>query len=141
MFKEPWDIIELTKHTDARGDLFEILRFKDYHVPGEGYAYTFTINPGQRRGDHYHERKLEWFSCVWGEAVVLLEDRDGNKKKILLGSDKPLLVFCAPYTVHALYNEKETPAVLVSYGSKQHDPEDPDTIAKHIDYDEGIHTS
>lgn len=133
MFKEPFDIVDLTKHSDPRGDLFEILRFKDFKVPGEGYIYCFTINQGARRGDHYHERKLEWFSCVSGEAIVLLEDVDGNKKKIILSAIEPKIVYCGPGTSHALMNEKKEPAVMISYGSKQHDPEDPDTFPKRIE--------
>lgn len=132
-FKEPFDVIPLEKHSDKRGDLFEILRFKDWGVPGEGYVYTFSINPGERRGDHFHERKLEWFTCVSGTAIILLEDRDGNKKKFPISSDSPVLVYCGPGTVHALMNETDKPAVLVSYGSKQHDPNDPDTTRKFIE--------
>src|SRR3989344_6899889 len=105
MFKEPYDIIDLERHSDPRGNLFEILRFKDHKIPGEGYVYCFTINPGQRRGDHYHTKKQEWFSCVSGKATVLVEDKEGNKKKIILDADKPAVVYCGPYTSHALYNE------------------------------------
>jgi len=133
MFKEPYDIVYLEKHSDKRGDLFEILRFKDQGVPSEGYIYSFTINPGERRGDHYHEKKREWFSCVNGEVVVLIEDRDGNKEKIILNTDKPAVAYCGPHTSHAFYNKSEKPAVIVSYGSKQHDPDNPDTFKKFID--------
>ncbi len=133
MFKEPFDIVDLKKHSDPRGNLFEILRFKDSKVPGEGYMYCFTINTGARRGDHYHTRKMEWFSCVSGEAIVLLEDAKGNKKKITISANEPKIVYCGPGTSHALMNEKEEPAVMISYGSKQHDPEDPDTFPKRIE--------
>lgn len=135
-FKEPFDIVPLENHSDPRGNLFEILRFKDWGVPGEGYIYTFTINPGQRRGDHYHERKLEWAACVAGEAVVLFEDKDGNQTKAVLTPEKPTLVYFGPGTSHAFYNESDKPAVLISYGSKQHDPNDQDTIPKFIHLDQ-----
>ena len=134
MFKEPYEIKYLEKHSDQRGDLFEILRFKDQKIPGEGYIYTFTINPMQRRGDHYHTKKLEWFSCVSGEAVVLVEDKNGNKKKLLLNAKNPAILYCGTYTSHALYNESQNPAIIISYGSKQHDPDDPDTFEKFIKY-------
>lgn len=130
--EKTFEIIYLEKHSDPRGDLFEILRFKDQKIPGKGYLYCFTINPGQRRGDHYHTKKHEWFSCVSGQAVALIEDKEGKKKKIMLDSDKPSVIYCGPYTAHALYNESKTPAVIVSYGSKEHDPKDPDTFKKII---------
>lgn len=134
MSKKSYNVMNLKKHTDQRGSLFEILRFKDQKVPGEGYIYCFTVNPGQRRGDHYHTKKHEWFSCVDGQAVVLIETRSGLKKKIILNSKKPAVVYCGPYTSHALYNKSKSQAVIISYGSKQHDPKDSDTFRKFIDY-------
>lgn len=107
-----------------------MLRFKDDNIPGEGYIYCFTINPGQRRGGHYHAKKQEWFSCVSGRAVVFIEDKNGGKKRITLDAAKPSVVYCGPYTSHALYNETKDVAVIISYGSRQHDPSDPDTFKK-----------
>lgn len=137
MFKEPFKIIPLAKHSDKRGDLFEILRFKDQNVPGEGYIYTFSVNSGERRGDHYHTKKQEWFTCVYGEAMVLIEDKKGNKQKIILNASEPKLLYFGPYTTHAILNEGKNIAVIVSYGSKQHDPNDQDTFSKIID-DKGL---
>ncbi len=54
VWAEPFDVHELSTHTDKRGFLFEILRFKDNGIPGDGQLYTFSIEPGKRRGDHYH---------------------------------------------------------------------------------------
>jgi len=132
-FKEPYDIVDLESHTDLRGSLFEIMRFKDQNFPGEGYIYTFSVNPGARRGDHYHTRKLEWFTCVYGEAVILVETKDGKKEKIILNTKKPKLIYFGPYTSHAVINESKDIAVIVSYGSKQHDPKDEDTFKKFIE--------
>lgn len=132
-FKEPFDVIDLESHADSRGVLFEIMRFKDQNIPGEGYIYAFSVNPGERRGDHYHTKKQEWFTCVYGEAAILIEDKNGNKKKIVLNSIKPKLLYFGPYTSHAILNESKEVAVLVSYGSKQHDPNDSDTFKKVIE--------
>lgn len=134
MFKEPYDIIHLENHVDPRGFLFEVLRFKDNRIPGEGYIYCFSVNPGKRRGDHYHTCKQEWFACVSGRVTVLIEDKQGGKKKVILDATKPTIVYCGPYTSHALLNESENVAVIISYGSKQHDPSNPDTVLKKIHY-------
>lgn len=131
-FKEPYDCLDLEAHVDPRGMLFEIMRFKDQNIPGEGYIYTFSVNPGARRGDHYHTKKKEWFTCVYGEAVVLVLDKEGNKEEIILSAEKPKLLYFGPYTSHAILNKSKDVAVLVSYGSKQHDPDDPDTFKKFI---------
>ena len=131
-FREPYDVMDLKTRVDSRGTLFEIMRFKDQNIPGKGYIYAFSVNPGTRRGDHYHTKKREWFTCVYGEAVVLVEDKNGNKKKMILNASKPKLLYLGPHTSHAILNESKEIAVLVSYGSKQHNPKDPDTFEKFI---------
>ena len=125
-WKAPFDFLNLKSFKDKRGMLFEILRFEDFNIPGNGQLYTFSINPGQRRGDHYHNKKQEWFTCVSGEAVVLLSNKN-DRKAIKISADKPKVVYAAPGTAHALINDSNKVAVIVSYGSKQHDPQDEDT--------------
>lgn len=128
MFKEPYEVVKLDTHVDPRGTLFEILRFKDNKVPGDGYLYCFTVNPGQKRGGHYHTQKHEWFTCVSGEVVVQVEDKSGNKKEVTLQSSTPSVMYNAPFVSHTFINGSTVPAVVISYGSKQHDPGDPDTV-------------
>jgi dTDP-4-dehydrorhamnose 3,5-epimerase len=133
MFKEPYDIVSLEKHSDIRGDLFEIFKFKNQKLQKKGYVYSFSINPGERRGDHYHTKKKEWFTCVYGEATILVEDKEGGKNKIILNADNPKLLYFGPYTAHAVLNQGKEVAVIVSYGSKQHDINDEDTFKKFIE--------
>ena len=71
-WKIPFDELELVPHKDQRGSLFEVIRFQDFNIPVGGQIYTFSINPHYRRGDHYHHKKVEWFTCVHGRAKVLL---------------------------------------------------------------------
>ena len=54
IWQEPFEVRDLTVHVDSRGRLFEILRFVDDGIPTQGYIYTFSVNPGVRRGDHFH---------------------------------------------------------------------------------------
>ena len=126
VWQEPFDMLPLKSYVDTRGMLFEILRFKDHNIPCGGQLYTFSIEPGQRRGDHYHTKKREWFTCVHGEAIVLLSNGD-KKIAISVSQKEPKIIYAGPYTAHALINTTDEPAVIVSYGSKQHDPDDEDT--------------
>ena len=130
MFDKDCMLVEREAHADERGMLFELLRFKDEQVPAEGYIYTFSIAPGKRRGDHYHERKHEWFACVAGEVTVLVEEKDGTKHRFTLRGDAPAILYNAPHTAHTLLNETDAPAQVVCYGSKPFDPADPDTFPK-----------
>ena len=79
-WKTPFDELELVPHTDPRGTLFEIIRFQDFNIPSGGQIYTFSINPHYRRGDHYHHKKVEWFTCVSGKAKVLLSTVDNLRR-------------------------------------------------------------
>lgn len=126
VWNEPFDVQNLESHVDPRGFLFEILRFKDQFVPGEGQLYTFSIEPGKRRGDHYHLKKKEWFTCVYGEAIVLLSHKE-KTKAIKISAEHPKIIYAGSQTAHALLNVSNNIAVIVSYGSKQHNPEDEDT--------------
>ena len=139
-WQEPFDVYELTSHVDERGYLIELLRFLDFDIPGQGQLYTFSVNPGKRRGDHYHKRKREWFTCVSGEAIVLLSTADGQKKAVKLNADQPKLVYAGPGASHAVINNTEQTAIMVSYGSEQHNPEDEDTYRQiaYQDFNEQI---
>jgi UDP-2-acetamido-2,6-beta-L-arabino-hexul-4-ose reductase len=127
IWKEPFDVHQLYSHVDPRGFLIELLRFVDDNIPGGGQLYTFSIQPGKRRGDHYHLRKREWFTCVFGKAIVLLSTADGKTCACELSQNKPMVVYAGPGTAHALLNKSNQVAVIVSYGSEQHNPEDEDT--------------
>ena len=126
-WEEPFDVHDLITHVDPRGFLIELLRFADDCIPGKGQLYTFSIEPGKRRGDHYHLRKKEWFTCVQGQAIVLLSTENGDTHAIDLSPKEPRIVYAGPGTAHALINKKDHVAVIVSYGSEQHDPQDADT--------------
>jgi len=129
-WKEPFDVHDLVAYVDPRGMLFEILRFKDAGIPGQGQLYTFSIEPRQRRGDHYHLQKREWFTCVHGEAIVLLSDAAGAEMAVRVSARDPKIVYAGPGTAHALINDKDAVAVIVSYGSEQHDPAHEDTYKR-----------
>lgn len=56
---------------DKRGSLFEALRFKTESIPGNGQIYVYTVEPGARRGDHFHKNKEEWFFlCKWNIRII-----------------------------------------------------------------------
>jgi UDP-2-acetamido-2,6-beta-L-arabino-hexul-4-ose reductase len=126
---KPFEVIKLTPHSDERGTLFEIIRFKDFDIPCGGQIYTFSIMPGKRRGDHYHLHKMEWFTCAFGEAIILLTTMDGINTAYKISDKDPKLIFAGPGTSHALINTGPIPAIIVSYGSTQHSEEDPDTFS------------
>lgn len=123
-------IEELTVHRDARGLLFEALRFTSQNIPSGGQIYVYTISPGTRRGDHFHDNKSEWFTCVAGRVRVLMKTEDGYLVNEILDADTPKMVFAGPRTSHAVVNEMQNTAVILTYASKEFDPKNPDTILR-----------
>lgn len=126
----PFRIDDLTVHADPRGVLFEALRFTTQDIPPGGQIYVYSVAPGERRGDHYHEKKSEWFFCVAGMVRLLMTAPDGRLVDETLDAGTPKLVHAAPGTSHAVVNEGDAPAVIVAYASKEFDPADPDTVPK-----------
>ncbi len=126
----PYRIDDLTLHSDERGVLYEALRFTTQGVPSGGQIYVYSVEPGMRRGDHYHEKKGEWFFCAAGVVRLLMTTPDGRVVDETLDASAPRLVHAGPGTSHALVNESDAPAVIVAYGSKEFDPADPDTVPK-----------
>lgn len=126
-------IEDLKVHRDARGALYEALRFSSQAIPEGGQIYVYTVAPGARRGDHFHERKCEWFTCVAGQVRLLMKTKDGNRVDETLDADQPRLVFAGQGTSHAVLNETAKEAVIVAYASKEFDPKDPDTVLEPAD--------
>ena len=121
-------IEDLEVHRDARGILYEALRFSSQAIPQGGQIYVYTIAPGARRGDHFHQHKSEWFTCVSGQLRLLMKTKNGDRFDEQLDSDSPRLIFAGPGTSHAVVTETDKEAVIVAYASKEFDPADPDTI-------------
>ena len=130
LWKEPFDVHNLKIHWDERGFLIELLRFIDFAIPAGGQLYTFSINAGKRRGDHFHLIKREWFTCVYGKAIILLGSKDGQQISCEISHKIPKLVYAGPGTAHALINQTDSISIIVSYGSTQHKVDDPDTYSE-----------
>lgn len=110
--------------TDSRGRLIELF---DDQVEIGGYVYSFSILPGFRRGDHYHKIKKEWAVCVSGELHLVTKAPGESILYRKLSSEIPELVYFPPLTAHTFINSSDREVLVVSYGSKKYDPDDPDT--------------
>jgi UDP-2-acetamido-2,6-beta-L-arabino-hexul-4-ose reductase len=132
-WSEPYSIKTLTVHCDARGALYEALRFTSQGIPPGGQIYVYTVAPGARRGDHFHGHKSEWFSCVAGSVRLLMKTQQGDRVNQILDASAPRMVFAGPGTSHAVVNETAEIAVIMAYASKEFDPADPDTTLEPAD--------
>lgn len=124
--KNGYSIKKVKTFDDERGILFEALRFKTENIPGKGQVYVYTVEPGTRRGDHYHKKKEEWFFCVSGELELLIKTKNKKLKRII-SSEIPEIIYVAPGTIHTLVNKTKNKSVVVAYASKELDQKNPDT--------------
>ena len=126
-WRSPFEYRVLYGHSDTRGILTELIRFEDWGVPPGGQLYSFTINPGETRGNHYHLKKHEWFICINGTATITFKTTAGTIENLELEGDSLGLMYIAPGNPHALTNNTNEIITCLSYASTAHDPENTDT--------------
>lgn len=116
-------------HSDARGDLFEVVRSHG----GTGMAYASTTKPRQKRGEHYHLRKIERFVVVSGEAEIelrrLLHDEVVTVK---VSGDAPVFVDMPTLWVHNIRNVGESDLLTLFWADQLLDPANPDQFTETI---------
>jgi len=121
-------IKKLEKHIDERGWLLEILR--DDEIEEEiKQVYYSTSKPGIIRGNHFHKRKVEWFSVVKGKAKLILEDNESKKREeLVLSDDEPTIVKITPNVSHAIQNIGYDEMHLIVIVNEVFDPHATDTF-------------
>jgi len=127
------EIKKLDVKKDDRGWLAEILRPEDVKVKGFGQVLVTTANPGKVKGNHYHKRKLEWYSVIQGDMELhLLDLKTKGREVMTIGESNPVLVKINPNIAHAVKCVSKVPAVLLIYISESFDQNDPDTFNEEV---------
>lgn len=110
-------------HADARGELFEAIRFHG----GRCQAYASTTVPGATRGEHYHLHKVERFVVLRGEAEIgfrrLLHD---DVITFRVSGDEPVILDMPTLWVHNLRNVGSGELITFFWSDQLLDPENPD---------------
>ena len=121
--------IPLDRHADARGSFFEILRSRG----GPGQASFSTTEPGVRRGDHFHRRKVERFTVLAGAATISLRRLfDDRVLDIPVDGDRPVAVDMPTGWAHSITNTGDETLYTSFWTNDLFDPERPDTIAEAV---------
>jgi len=127
-------VYDLTPYgkADERGWLYalldgpwgENLMIKNLHLG--------SINPGQVRGNHYHEHQKEWF-CVFGEEAELAwENRAGEIITRKLAAQEIVLVEIPAGLSHAFKNVGQGKVFVCGIAEPKYNREHPDRIEKII---------
>lgn len=127
-------ITKLKKRSDERGWLIEVLRRESLKGFSEfGQIFMSVASPGKVRGNHFHNRKIEWFCVSIGTGLLLLKDPDnGDEEEIIMGEDEPKTVKITPPIIHAIKNIGTKDMVLMVYVNEPFNPIDPDTFYQKI---------
>ena len=119
----------IPKHSDNRGFLIEFLREDENILNFRGQVYASTISPGDIRGNHYHNEKTEIFCVMKGKLKVLVQQINSEKiDEYILDSNKDMLdrLLVHPKFAHTFINVSKEEAILLAYGDKVHNHDDPD---------------
>ena len=124
-----YTIQNLEKHEDHRGWLTELLRTDEI---GEfNQVYCATIEPGEKRGGHYHKNRKEWFTIVRGDGVFKLWNKELAKLKEVICipvSGKDLTRIHIPVDMfHEIENTGDSELIFVSAISDLYDKDNSDT--------------
>jgi UDP-2-acetamido-2,6-beta-L-arabino-hexul-4-ose reductase len=121
------DLQKLEVKSDSRGSLVEAFKF-----PNDGQLFYVVIKPGESRGNHYHNRKIERFLVIWGSATISVKDREsGNVMKATVTGDDPMVAKITPNNTHNIAATNEG-CILLVWVDEIFNPKDPDTIGEEI---------
>ena len=94
-----------------------------FHDGEEGMRYVASVElkPGTVRGNHYHEKKREWFYMISGELFLIVQDLDsGIREQINLKPGD--LVYISPKVAHAF--QVQAPGYAVEFSPVAFDAAD-----------------
>lgn len=130
-------VVELTRHEDDRGFLFEIARAsgaKGPHAVIANFGQVYLVGDwkaGTVRAFHKHERTWDWFCCVSGAVRIILRDgredspTHGKMSELVISAAAPKLLVIPPGVWHG-WQALEDNTLLLSIASEPYDPEKPD---------------
>lgn len=112
------------KIKDKRGEFVEFAKQEKF-----GQVSYFSINPRKKRGDHFHNTKLERFVVLSGKVKFNLQNlNDGIKKSIILDENK--IIEIPPGWAHNIENLSKKKTYLIVWANEVFDKLNPDTIKK-----------
>jgi len=108
---------------DERGWLFELIKSEK-----AGQIFISTTKPGKKRGNHYHDTKVEKFCLIKGKARISLRKVDSSERYDLEVDEHTIQVVDIPpgYT-HCIENTGTEDCIVLFWANEVIDPAHPDT--------------
>lgn len=129
-----YELIDIKTHVDHRGQLKKIA-VKSMLEQGQEIeeVYVLYSEKDAIRGNHYHEKTIEYFTVLSGEALMVFGDinlKAIETKKLKADDNQALRI--DPYIVHAIKNESEEPLIVLAVSLKEYTDADTDTFPVNI---------
>ncbi len=115
---------ELTKKSDPRGVLAELLKSSDI-----GQIFVSRTKPGFKRGEHYHDTKVEKFVVLEGDAMIRF--RHIFEKNIIeypVSGHQFRVVDIPPGYTHSIENIGRRDLIVLFWADEVFNPDMADTI-------------
>ena len=121
-----YSIKELVKSEDKRGFLVEFLKSSELAEDEKhfGQIYLTTIKGECVRGNHYHQRKREFYVIMSGKASLVLEDINTKERKefeIDASEGNLVRISVGRNVAHAIKNISDQDVILCAYTNKEYD--------------------
>jgi UDP-2-acetamido-2,6-beta-L-arabino-hexul-4-ose reductase len=111
------------RHIDNRGAFVEVIRLG---IGGQ-VSYSTTVS-GITRGNHFHTRKIERFSVIYGKALIQLRKIGSNEiLNFYLDGNESSYVDMPIWYTHNIKNIGEGELLTLFWINEHYDPKDPDT--------------
>lgn len=120
---------DLPVYKDERGSLFELIKSQN-----AGQIFVSTSKSGVKRGNHYHNTKVEKFCVIKGKAVITFRHIHSDEILEYVVSDQNIQIIDIPpgYT-HALENLLDDELIVLFWANEVFDQTRPDTYYLKVD--------
>lgn len=120
--------ITLREFKDDRGSLVE--NTLESIMNESKHFFVSKSKPGVVRGNHYHEKKSEWFYVIQGTCKICVEDiMSKDREELKLKDEDKLIVHMEQGKAHAIQNIGDNELILLALINEMLDHEKPDTYA------------
>ena len=127
-------------HIDDRGSIVELFdpRWEWLSEPF-AYAYSFTVRPGHAKGWGLHERHVDRYFLLYGEAELILYDvrpdspTCGQLARYRLSPFERGLITIPTLVWHTIRNLGQGDVIVVNFPTQAYDHADPDKYRLPLD--------
>lgn len=123
-YLEPEDLpVSAAMKSDERGWLFELIK-----SASGGQIFVSTTKPGKKRGNHFHDTKVEKFCVVQGHARISLRQVDGDDRLDFdVDGHSIKIVDIPPGYTHSIVNTGDDDCITIFWANEIFDPSRSDT--------------